>query len=189
MTTPLRQGVESVCRGEREADRVQVPCRRQPRWGWGGGGRTAQSWGRGKRERQARAGWALKLGPSGHFCVSPPAPVPPAPALAPAQDPFSGRAQPCLRGRSASEKHLPCCSLRFPLVLPPRQQRAIRVQKWGLVCAHCTPLGRDTSFHTRGCLKLGLGVLTVPFFFFFKKITLIFDNGQMELLAPTVLGL
>lgn len=133
MTTLSRQGVEPVCKGKRQADRV-------PLAGGGPGGPGPGRWaehGPGGGVR-GRAGPERRRLPKGGQAAALWTPAPPPPTA----DDHTSRA--CAPG-FGSRGGLPACpgwSLPLPPALPPGQQR-----RWerDLVCLHVTPSCRGTS--------------------------------------------
>lgn len=133
MTSLFRQGVETVCKGEREKECASPPCRRKSRWGWGWGeGLNTELWGGIKRKNRSRAvsgsqSWQPGQPLCFHVLQPPTAPRHMTRFFRPALQAWF------LRGRSAKLKsNLPCLSLppgkvhlEFSPALPPRQGRII----------------------------------------------------------------
>lgn len=69
MTSLFRQGVETVCKGERENECASPWCRRKSRWGWGWGeGLNTELWAGLKGKAGAEQCQVLKAGSQGsHF--------------------------------------------------------------------------------------------------------------------------
>lgn len=154
--------------------------------GLGLGGRAAPSWGRGPRERQARAGLGSKAGARRPLlCISTPPGAPPAPAPAPCPGPgpapgtgrhLQARLSPVRGGDLlAKTSHAVLCDSRWsslPVSKGPSGGGGGR-QKWDLVCTHFTPSCQDASFHTRWVTEAGFGGAHGTHFFFKSPLCLI----------------